>query len=73
MVRPALLTPEVSALNACGAKARRFLEIARRNEIRQEAGLPVLSIPKELRRMKKQADAEEFDRFEAAHGKAIWA
>lgn len=33
---------------------RRLLEIARRNEIRREANLPLLSIAKELRRMKQQ-------------------
>ena len=32
----------------------------------------MLSIPKELRRMKKQEDLEEFERFQAAYGKAVW-
>ena len=48
------------------------MEIARRNEIRREAKLPLLSIAKELRRMKKQEELEEFERFEAVHGKAVW-
>jgi hypothetical protein len=38
----------------------RLREIAERNRVRQEAGLPLLSVPKELRRMKQAADAEKF-------------
>ena len=34
--------------------------------------MPLLSIPKELRRMKKQEELEEFSRFEAACGEAVW-
>ena len=48
------------------------MEIARRNEIRREAKLPLLPIAKELRRMKKQEELEEFERFEAVHAKAVW-
>src|SRR5690349_7546322 len=66
------LTPEVPPLNVCAATARRLLEIARRNEIRREANLPLLPIATELRRMKKQEELEEFERFEAAYGKAVW-
>jgi len=66
------LTPEVPPLNVCAATARRLMEIARRNEIRREAKLPLLPIAKELRRMKKQEELEEFERFEAVHGKAVW-
>jgi hypothetical protein len=54
----------------CDATARRLREIARRNEIRTEAKLPVLSIPSELRRMKPQEILDEFGRFEAVHGKS---
>jgi hypothetical protein len=32
----------------------------------------LLSIAKELRRMKKQEELEEFERFEAVYGKAVW-
>jgi hypothetical protein len=32
----------------------------------------LLSIPKELRRMKKQEELEEFSLFAAAYGKAVW-
>jgi hypothetical protein len=69
--RPAL-TPEVPPLNVCASTARRLLEIARRNELRQEAKLPLLPIAKELRRIKRQEELEEFERFEAVHGKAVW-
>jgi hypothetical protein len=54
------------------ATARRLVDIERRNEIRREAGLPLLSIPKELRRMKTQEVSREFERFAAARSKAIW-
>jgi hypothetical protein len=66
------LTPEVPPLNVCAATARRLLEIARRNELRKEAKLPILPIAKELRRIKQQEDLEEFERFEAVYGKAVW-
>jgi hypothetical protein len=59
------------ALNVCAATARRLAEIARRNEIRREANLPLLSVARELRRMKEQELQDEFSRFEAAHGKAV--
>jgi hypothetical protein len=54
------------------ATARRLREIAKRNEIRREVKLPLLSIPKELRRMKRQESMENFRRFEVKHGKAVW-
>jgi hypothetical protein len=66
------LTPEVLPLNVCAATARRLLEIARRNEIRREAKLPLLPIAKELRRIKRQEDLEEASRFEAQHRKEVW-
>ena len=56
--------------------ARRFLDIARRNEIRRKAGLPLLSTVKELRRMKEHEDGElrriEFEQFEAQYQKEVW-
>jgi hypothetical protein len=74
--QPASLPPEAPALNMCAAMARRLLHIARRNEIRREAGLPLLSTVKELRRMKQHDDAElrrmEFEGFEAVHRKEVW-
>jgi len=53
------------------ATAHRLLEIAGRNTIRREAKLPLLSIAKELRRMKRQEELKAFELFEAAHGKAV--
>jgi hypothetical protein len=66
------LTRKAEPRNCCAATARRLLEIARRNEVRREAKLPLLQIAKELRRMKKQEELEEFERFEAVYGKAVW-
>jgi hypothetical protein len=66
------LTPKIEPADFCAATARRLLEIARRNEIRREAKLPLLPIAKELRRIKRQEELEEFERFEAVHGKAVW-
>jgi hypothetical protein len=66
------LTLEAETPNFCAGTARRLLEIARRNELRQEAKLPLLPIAKELRRIKRQEELEEFERFEAVHGKAVW-
>ena len=43
---------ETAAWNVCAGTARKIEEIAARNIIRAEAGLPLLSIPRELRRMK---------------------
>jgi uncharacterized protein HemY len=66
------LTPEVAPLNVCAATARRLLEIARRTEIRREAKLPLLPVAKELRRIKRQEDLEEFERFQGAYARAVW-
>jgi hypothetical protein len=70
------LTPEVPPLTVCAATARRLLEIARRNEIRREAGLPLLSTVKELRRMKEHEDGElrriEFEQIDAQYQKEVW-
>jgi hypothetical protein len=50
----------------------RLQEIAERNRIRLEAGLPLLSVPKELRRMKEIADTERFRKFADAHRKRVY-
>jgi hypothetical protein len=60
------------ALNLCAATARRIEEIVARNRIRQEAQLPLLCIPGELRRMKTADDIAEFERFAAHHGEDVW-
>ena len=59
-------------LNLCAATARRIEKIVARNRIRQEAQLPLLCIPGELRRMKTAEDLAEFERFAAHHMEAIW-
>ena len=71
-VQPLATPPEARAPKVGAATARRLLEIHRRNEIRRAAQLPPLSIPKELRRLKRQEELEAFRRFEAAHGRAVW-
>lgn len=48
------------------AMAKRLAEIARRNELRREVGLPLLSIPRELRRMKTAEADADFARFSEA-------
>ena len=62
----------VLAANFSAATVRRLREIAQRNAIRREAGLPLLSIAHELRRMKEQDERARFEQFEAVHGKAVW-
>jgi hypothetical protein len=69
---PSIPTSEPSPLNVCPATARRIEEIIARNRIRAEACLPLLSIPKELRRMKEAADATEFEAFADFHRGAVW-
>lgn len=65
------LTPKAAPTNFSAATARRLAAIARRNEIRGEANLPLLPIAKELRQLKEQEELEEFERFAAVHGKAV--
>ena len=72
-VQSSALPPGVQTQKVCAATARRLLEISRRNELRRAAQLPLLSIPKELRRIKQQEELEAFSWFEAAHGPAVWA
>jgi hypothetical protein len=63
---------ENSALNVCASTARKIEEVAERNRIREEAGLPLLSISKELRKIKNAETAAEFDEFAAVHRRAVW-
>jgi hypothetical protein len=62
---------DVPALNVSPGTARRIQEIVQRNEIRKAAGLPLLSIPTELRKMKEVERAAEFEKFAAVHREAI--
>jgi hypothetical protein len=70
---PSVPTSEPSPLNVCPATARRIEEIIARNRIRAEACLPLLSISKELRRMKEADDAAAFEAFANSHRGAVWA
>jgi hypothetical protein len=56
------------SVGTCG----RLEEIAFRNRLRKEAGLPLLSVAKELRRMKTVADKQRFGQFATLHRKAVW-
>jgi hypothetical protein len=58
--------------NVCAVTASRIAEIAKRNRVREEAGLPLLSIAKELRRMKTAEEEAKFEMFAAIHRKAVW-
>ena len=73
--RPAAVVPvftESHAQNFDTVTVVRLQEIAERNRIRQEAGLPLLSISKELRRMKGAADAEKFRKFTDVYRKKVY-
>src|ERR1700730_17134906 len=63
-------TSKTTTWPVCAFTARKIGKIVQRNRIRQEAGLPLLSIPKELRRMKHAADAREFEDFADRHRQA---
>ena len=64
-------TSETAAWNICAKTAQKIQEIAARNIIRAEAGLPLLSIPRELRRMKMVEDAAAFEQFADRHRQAV--
>ena len=63
---------EIPAWNVCAATASRIEEIAKRNRIREEALLPLLSVAKELRRMKTAEEQAKFEDFAAVHQRAVW-
>jgi hypothetical protein len=63
---------DAPGLNILPGTARRIRQIVQRNEIRKAAGLPLLSIPTELRKMKEAERAAEFEKFAAVHWEAIW-
>ena len=75
---PAVAAPqEIEAANLASwshftATCSRLEEIAFRNRVRKEAGLPFVSVAKELRRMKMVADEERFRQFAALHREAVW-
>jgi hypothetical protein len=67
-----ILTSESATWKVCAGTARKIKEIAARNIIRAEAGLPLLSVPQELRRMKQVTDATAFEQFADRHRQAVW-
>jgi hypothetical protein len=76
---PAMAAPQPAeaanlpaSLRFTPATSRRLEEIALRNRFRNEAGLPLLSVVRELRRMKTVEDEERFNQFAALHRKAVW-
>ena len=70
----ALIPPskEAQAQTFRAITSLRLREIAERNRARKEAGLPLVSVPKELRRMKEVADTEKFRKFAEAHRGRIY-
>jgi hypothetical protein len=78
-LRSRIAQPTTKAVAPLGAEAHfdpvtvlRLREIAERNRVRREAGLPLLSVPKELRRMKEAAELEKFRKFADAHRKRVY-
>jgi hypothetical protein len=65
-------SPSPTQCNFGSVTVLRLREIAERNRIRREARLPLLSVPKELRRMKEVADTERFREFADAHRKTVY-
>src|ERR1700761_1655546 len=51
---------------------RFLLEIARRNQLRQEAGLPVLNVRQELRRLRTVEAHARFEEFVDARQPEMW-
>jgi hypothetical protein len=65
-------TSDTPAWNICAGTAQKIEEIVARNVIRAEAGLPLLSVARELRRMKQVTDAMAFEEFADGHRQAVW-
>ena len=65
-IRSFAMVLDAEAANVCAVTATRIAEIGRRNDLRSEHDLPLLSIAKELRRMKTAADTEKVERFRMA-------
>ena len=63
---------EAEAANICAVTATRIAEIGRRNDLRNEHDLPLLSVAAELRRMKTAADTEKVERFRNALREAVF-
>ena len=65
-IRSFAMVLDAEAANVCAVTATRIAEIGRRNDLRSEHDLPLLSIAKELWRMKTAADTEKVERFRMA-------
>jgi hypothetical protein len=63
---------ETTAWNVCAGIAEKIAKIAARNIIRSEAGLPLLPVPPELRRMKQVTDAMASEEFADRHRQTVW-
>lgn len=70
-IQPVALPYEKPVLTLCANTAHRLLEIERRNAMRQEAGLPLLPVAREWRRIKRWEDAQAFEQFAAVHAQAV--
>lgn len=62
-IRSFAMVLDAEAANVCAVTATRIAEIGRRNDLRSEHDLPLLSVAAELRRMKTAADTEKVERF----------
>jgi hypothetical protein len=67
-----LSSADVEHCNFDRVTVLRLRDVAERNRARLEAGLPLLSVAKELRRMKEAADTETFRKFADAHHKRVY-
>jgi len=66
VIQSSAIAPEAEAANFCAGTVTRLAEFARRNALRNEFGLPLLSVATELRRMKTPADTEKVEKFRNA-------
>jgi len=66
VIQSSTIAPGTEGANVCVVTATRLAEIARRNALRNEFGLPLLSVATELRRMKTAADTEKVEKFRDA-------
>jgi TAT (twin-arginine translocation) pathway signal sequence len=69
-------TASEHVLKVSATMARRLVEIQLRNQLRREGKLPLLSIAKEVRRIKETEDGQKFSEafgtFAAKYRRAVW-
>jgi len=56
-------TASDSIRNVCANTSRRLAEIVRRNELRRQASLPLISVAQEFRRLKTIESSQDFANF----------